>query len=167
MKSALTTLWSDFWSERNAREKMLCITLGLIFSIALLYSLLWMPARSGSARLMAKLPVMERELAQMQEQARQARELGRRPANIAPLGDGLRDALMTSLAQHGMSNAQLSVLNGAVQIKLTNVFFADWIGWLDEIRKQYKLQIAEAQLIRLNEDGQVNLTALLQAPSVR
>ncbi|BBO58956.1 type II secretion system protein GspM [Mycoavidus sp. B2-EB] len=167
MKSALITLWRDFWSERNAREKMLCITLGLVFSIALLYSVLWMPARSGSTRLMAKLPAMERELAQMQEQARQAQELGRRPANITPIGDGLRDTLMTSLAQHNMTNAQLSVLNGAVQIKLTNVFFADWLGWLNEIRKQYKLQIAEAQLTSLNEDGQVDLTALLQAPSAR
>jgi len=167
MKNILTTLWNDFWSERNAREKKLLILFGLILSMVLLYSVLWAPARAGSVRLAAKLPVMQRELAQMQEQARQARELGGQAASLAPLGDGLHHALMASLAQRGMTHAQVSVLNGAVQVKLTHVFFADWVGWLDEIRKQYKLQVTEAQLTSLNEGGQINLTAVLQGPAAR
>lgn len=89
--------------------------------MVLLYSLLWAPARTSSARLMATLPIMERELAQMQEQARQARELGRMSANITPINDSLRDALVASLARRSIANAQISVLNGVVQIKLTNV----------------------------------------------
>ncbi len=167
MKSILTTLWSDFWSERTPREKTLLTVCGTVLGMVLLYSLLWAPARTSSARLMATLPSMERELAQMQEQARQARELGRMSANITPINDSLRDALVASLAQRSIANAQISVLNGVVQIKLANVPFADGIGWLDEIRKRYKLQVAEAHVTSLNEVGQVNLTMLLQTPVAR
>lgn len=44
--------------------------------------------------------------------------------------------------------------------------FPAWTQWLDDARKQFKVQVGEAHVSALKDDGQVDLTAVMQ-PAVQ
>jgi general secretion pathway protein M len=54
------------------------------------------------------------------------------------------------------------LVGSAVQVQLKDVSFPAWTVWLDDVRKQFKVQVAETHVIAQKPDGQVDLTASLQ-----
>jgi general secretion pathway protein M len=165
VKKQIGDLWAEFWDGRTQREKTLLMWGGLVAAIALVYLVLWAPAYEGRARLRESLPVMQRQLAQMTAQANEARSLSGTVEGVMPTGGALKDALAKSLADNGMQAAQVQVIGAAVQIQLKNASFPEWTMWLDDVRKLYKVQVAEAHIQALKPDGQVDLTASLQPAS--
>lgn len=105
---------------------------------------------------------MQRQLATMTAQANDARSLAPAAQGVTPTGGALRDALAKSLADNGMQPTQIQVIGAAVQITLKNASFPNWTMWLDDARKQFKVQVSEAHVTALKVDGQVDLTASLQ-----
>jgi len=161
--TALSGVWAEFWDARSAREKTLLTWGGAVLAVAIGWSVLWAPAADGRAQLRASLPGLQRELAQMTAQANEARTLAGAAASVAPGGQALKDALTASLADHGMTGAQVQLIGTSVQVQLKNASFPAWTGWLDDVRKQFKVQVVEAHVSALKADGQVDLTASLQA----
>jgi general secretion pathway protein M len=162
MKAEIGRTLSEFWEVRTPREKTLLIWGGLALGLALIYLVLWAPAYEGRARLRDTLPTMQRQLATMNAQAMEARSLAGNAESVTPTGGALRDALAKSLADNGMQPTQLQVVGAAVQFQLKNASFPNWTMWLDDARKQFKVQVLEAHVTALKPDGQVDLTASLQ-----
>ena len=167
MRAALTNTWMDFWSERTTREKALLTIGGVLLGIFILYGILLAPALQGRARLLNQLPALQRQLADMTAQANEARALSSRSQGAAPRGNTLKNALADSLRQQGITGAQVLIAGNAVQIEAKNVSFSSWVAWLDQVRKQYRVQIVETHATALKEDGQVDLSATLQPPDVK
>lgn len=155
-------LFNDWWGERAPREKTLLGSGALILALVILYSILWSPAQTGRTQLLHSLPGMQNQLAQMEAQAVEARSLSGVAASVVPAGNSLRDALTAALADHGLPNGQLTVLGNGVQVQLKNASFAAWVGWLDDARKRFKVQVSEAHVIAQKPDGQVDINATLQ-----
>jgi general secretion pathway protein M len=162
MIKALSDTWAEFWAGRTQREKTLLMWGGLGGCILLVYLVLWAPAYEGRAHLRDTLPDMQRTLAQMTAQANEARALSGGGQGVLPTGPALRDALAKSLADNNIAAAQVLSTGGAVQIQLKNASFPVWTVWLDDVRKQFKVQVAETHVTALKPDGQVDLTASLQ-----
>ncbi|MBY4869227.1 type II secretion system protein M [Burkholderia sp. Bp9017] len=162
----LNQAFAQFWGERSQREKMLLGWGGAVLAVAIAYSVLWSPAQEGSARIRNTLPTMRRELAEMTAQANEAKSLTAAAQGVAPTGLALKDALAASLSDHGLQGAQAQVVGNGVQIQMKNVPFPVWTQWLDDARRQFKVQVGEAHVTGLKEDGQVDLTAVMQ-PSMQ
>lgn len=163
MKAELNETWRAFWDERTEREKRLLGWGGMVLIAVIAYSVLWSPAQEGRAKLQGELPTLRGELAQMTEQANEARSLVAASQGVAPTGLALRDALTASLADHGLAAASpLQIVGDGVQIQLKNASFPTWTQWLDDVRHQFKAQVVEAHISALKADGQVDLTAVLQ-----
>jgi general secretion pathway protein M len=62
---------------------------------------------------------------------------------------------------------QVQLLGNAVQIQLKNASFPVWTTWVDDARHQFKVQVAEAHVTALKDDGQVDLTASLQPSTAK
>ena len=165
--TALGEVWAEFWDARNAREKLLLTWGGALAAIAIGWSVLWQPAADGRAQLRDSLPALQRQLAQMTAGADEARSLSGAAASVVPGGAALRDALVASLNDHGLAGAQVQTIGTAVQVQLKNASFAAWTGWLDDVRRQFKVQVVEAHVSALKADGQVDLTASLQPANAR
>lgn len=163
--TVLANAWAGFWAGRTAREKTLLTWGGALLAVVIAYSVLWEPAQQGRAELRAALPAMQRELAQMTAEADEARALAPAAQGAAPTGLALKDALAASLTQAGFVSPQVQLAGDAVRIELKNASFAAWAMWLDDARRQFKVQVAEAHATALKVDGQVDLTASLQPPS--
>jgi general secretion pathway protein M len=54
-----------------------------------------------------------------------------------------------------------------VQIQLKNASFPAWTAWVDDVRRQFQVQVAEAHVTALKDDGQVDLTASLQPSTAK
>ncbi|KVE35175.1 type II secretion system protein GspM [Burkholderia sp. TSV86] len=168
MKTEWNEALSQFWDARTTREKQLLGWGGAVLAIAIAYSVLWSPAQEGRARIQRELPTMRHELAQMNAQANEARTLAAAAQGVAPTGLALKDALASSLSDHGLAVAGPPQLVGSgVQIQLKNASFPLWTQWLDDVRHQFKAQVVEAHATALKDDGQVDLTAVLQPASTK
>ncbi|MEI5999100.1 type II secretion system protein M [Paraburkholderia bengalensis] len=167
MKAELLNAWAGFWEVRTPREKALLTWGGAVLAVVIVWSVLWAPAQEGRARLRASIPSLQRQLSQMTAQANEARSLSAAAQGVAPTGGALKDALAASLNDHGLAATQVQVLGNAVQIQLKNASFPAWTLWLDDARKQFKVQVAETHVTALKEDGQVDLTASLQPAAIK
>ncbi|CAB3752376.1 type II secretion system protein M [Paraburkholderia humisilvae] len=167
MKEQLLEAWASFWGARNPREKALLTWGSVVLAMVIAWSVLWSPAQEGRAHLLEQLPGMQRELAQMTAQANEARALTGVAQGVAPTGGALKDALTASLSDHGLNPIQVQVIGSAVQIQLKNASFPAWTAWLDDVRRQFKVQVSEAHVTALKEDGQVDLTASLQPATIK
>jgi general secretion pathway protein M len=166
-KSAVATALGDFWGERSPREKKLISIGSAVLALVVLYSVALDPALTGRAKLRDELPAMQRRLAQMTAEANEARSLSSAAQGSAPTGNALKDALAASLAQRGLAATQLNVAGPNVQLQLKNVEFGTWVAWLDDVRRQFKVKVAEAHVSALKEDGQVDVTATLQPANTK
>ncbi|MBN3752916.1 type II secretion system protein M [Paraburkholderia sp. Tr-20389] len=167
MKAELLNTWAGFWEARTVREKGLLTWGGAVLAVVIVWSVLWAPAQDGRARLRESIPSLQRQLSQMTAQANEARSLSAAAQGVAPTGGALKDALTASLSDHGLSATQVQVLGNAVQIQLKNASFPAWTQWLDDARKQFKVQVSEAHVTALKQDGQVDLTASLQPAIIK
>ncbi len=167
VSGAWAEAWTDFWEARSTREKALLTWGGAVLALAIGWSVLWQPAADGRARLRESLPGMQRGLAQMTAEADEARSLAGAAASVAPGGQALKDALTASLADHALTGAQIQLIGATVQVQMKNASFPAWAAWLDDVRKQFKVQVVEAHITALKADGQVDLTASLQPANTR
>jgi general secretion pathway protein M len=167
MKAQLVQTWAGFWDQRSEREKTLLTWGGSILAVVVAWSVLWAPAQEGRAHLRESLPALQRQFAQMTAQANEARQLSAAAQGVAPTGGALKDALTASLNDHGLAATQVQVIGNAVQIQLKNASFPAWTSWVDDVRKQFKVQVSEAHVTALKEDGQVDLTASLQPSTAK
>src|ERR1700744_6446202 len=167
MKAELAQSWAGFWDQRTEREKTLLAWGGGVLGVLIAWSVLWAPAQDGRTRLRESLPSLQRQLAQMTAQANEARPLAAAVQGVAPTGAALKDALTASLSDHGLAATQVQVIGNAVQIQMKNASFPAWTNWVDDVRKQFKVQVSEAHATALKEDGQVDLTASLQPSTAK
>jgi general secretion pathway protein M len=167
MKTELAQTWASFWDARTEREKTLLLWGGAALGVVIAWSILWAPAQDGRAHLRETLPAMQRQLAQMTAQADEARRLSAAAQGVTPTGGALKDALSASLTEHGLAAVQVDLLGNAVQVQLKNASFPAWTVWVDDVRRQFKVQVAEAHVTALKTDGQVDLTASLQPSTAK
>lgn len=158
---ALIAAW---WDERQAREKRL-ISIGLlVLVLAIFYNVLIAPAWQNTADLKRSLPGMKQQLATMQGEADEARRLSVAAQGVAPTGDSLLAAVTSSLTDRGFANNKVQRVGSAVQIDLENVSFARWIAWVDDMRKQLKVQVAQTHITpSASNDGRVSVRVTLDA----
>lgn len=167
MKAELAQTWAGFWDQRTEREKAILTWGSAALAVVIAWTVLWAPAQDGRAHLRESLPSLQRQLAQMTAQANEARQLSAAAQGVAPTGAALKDALTASLSDHGLATVQVQVIGNAVQIQLKNASFPVWTTWVDDARKQFKVQVAEAHVTALKDDGQVDLTASLQPSTAK
>jgi general secretion pathway protein M len=167
MKAELAQSWAGFWDQRTEREKTLLVWGGGVLGVLIAWSVLWAPAQEGRGRLRESLPSLQRQLAQMTAESNEARPLAAAVQGVAPTGAALKDALTASLSDHGLAATQVQVIGNAVQIQMKNASFPAWTNWVNDARKQFKVQVAEAHVSALKEDGQVDLTASLQPSTAK
>lgn len=162
---AIAIAW---WDERNAREKRFLSIGLLIVGLTIFYNVLIQPALSGSASIRAALPAMRQQLAAMEDQGNDARRLSAAAQSVAPTGDSLSSAVTSSLADKGLTADKVELAGAAVRVDLKHVSFARTVGWLDDMRKQLKVQVSEAHIAPAAEaDGRVDVSVTVAAANGR
>lgn len=141
------------WSALQSRERLALGLLALFVLLALLYLLLWQPARQGVTAARSAYE-QERALhAYLQAQAPLARSLASKPqASLDPAR--LQGLVTASAAEQGLAIVRVdSDSDGSLQVSLQPAPFDLLLRWFSQLEQQ-GVRIVEAGLDR-TEDNRV------------
>jgi general secretion pathway protein M len=150
---------SAFWNARNARERMLLAAAVIVIALGLIYLLLIDPALTEREQLNKNLPVLRRQVAELQAMSKEVSGLSARTQSVGPLS---RDSLEAALIRKGLKPQNLTLTGEIARVQLNSVPFAGVIDWLDEMQKTALLSVIEANIVAQPEAGLVNATLTLR-----
>lgn len=156
------------WAARTQQERKFLGVGGAVVALALVYLVLIDPALEGRDRLSRSLPQLRQQAAELQAMAEQAQALAGQPGSATPAAaPGLltRETLAASMTARGLDPAALSMSGELVTLQLSNVAFANLVGWLDEQRRDQRLEVQEAQFSAQDAQGHVNGSVTLRRAS--
>lgn len=155
------------WAARTAQERKFLTVGGVVIGLALLYLVLISPALDGRDRLHRSLPQLRQQSAEVQALAEQVQALAGQPAGAPSAAPGLvsREVLAASMTARGLDPAALSMSGELVTLQLSNVAFANLVAWLDEQRRDLRLEVQEAQFSAQDAQGHVNGSLTLRRTS--
>jgi general secretion pathway protein M len=149
-----------FWQVRTEQERKLLAVGGAVIGLALFYSLLVDPALSGRDKLRKQLPELRQQEAEMQALAREAASLEGQ-SNIAP-PPMTRDSLNAGLSARGLNPQSVNVTGEYAKLQFNGAQFAGLVAWLDAVRTESRINVAEAAITAQDTPGVVNATLTLR-----
>jgi general secretion pathway protein M len=151
---------SEFWSARNARERVMLAAAAVVVLFGLVYWVLINPALSGRERLRASLPAMRQQVAQLQALSKEASSLSATAPPSVPTMT--RENLEASLARKGLKAQNISVTGENARLQMPSVSFASLLDWMDDAQKTALLSVVDANIVALGQPGIVNATLTLR-----
>lgn len=153
---------SNFWMERNARERSMLTAAFAVIVLGLIYALLLGPAIDGRAQLEKSLPPLRQQAAEMQALSRQAAALANTGAT--PPATVTRESIDASLSRRGLKPQSVALTGDLVRLQMAPVSFAGLIDWLEEMRQTARLSVVEANIVAQAQADMVNVTLTLRQP---
>lgn len=161
--SGLRERVSAYWIARTEQERKFLLVGGAVAALALFYLVLLEPALNGREQLRRALPELRQQAAQLEALAAEAQAVAAQPAPVvAPV---TRESLAASMGGRGLNPSTLSVSGEYTKVQLSNVSFANLMGWLDAQRRESRLVVQDAQFSAQNALGQVDATLTLRQSS--
>jgi len=151
---------SNFWNERNKRERNMLSAAAVVIVLGLLYALLIDPALSGRRDLERKLPALRQQAAEVQALAKEASALGSKAA--APVPEVTRESIENSLSRKGIKSQSVALTGDLLRIQLNGASFSGLVDWLEEMRKSARLSVVDANITAQEKVDTVNATLTLR-----
>ena len=151
---------SAFWIERNARERKQIALAIAVAVCALIYMLLVAPALNGRAQLEKSLPELRQQSAELKNLATQASALSAATATPAP--PATKEVIEASLANKGLKAQSVAPAGEIIKVQLSAVSFTGMLDWLDEIQKNLRITVVDANVTAQPQTDIVNATLTLR-----
>lgn len=152
----------SFWLARSAPERSLLGGAALLLLLALIYATLLDPALVGRSQMEANLPALRQQAAEMQTLAREAAGLaGRSAPALTPVS---KESLEASLARRGLNAQSISMTGDFARLQFSAVSFGALVNWLDEMQKNTRLSVVDANIVALATPGSVNASLTVRQP---
>lgn len=149
-----------FWMERNARERKAIALAALVIVLALIYSIFIGPALAGRAQLEKALPPLRQQAAELQLLSKQATALA--GVTAPPAVVITKDSLEAALTRRGLKPQSVVLTGELVKVQFESASFAGIVNWLDEMQKNARLSVVEANIEALAPVDMVNATLTLR-----
>lgn len=149
-----------FWSERNARERLMLAGAAAFALLGLVMVLLIDPALSGRAQLSKTLPELRQQAAAMQALAKEAAALNGREAVAPP--PLTRESIEAALGRKGLNAQNIVITGDFAKLQLNAVPFSGLLDWLAEEQRNSRISVQEATINSLPTPGLVVATLTLR-----
>ena len=151
---------SEFWTERDARERATLTAGAMALALGITYLLLIDPALNGRKNVSNALPHLRQQVAQMQALSKEAAALSGTPTPaVAPIS---REIIQAALARNGLHPQNLLLTGDHAKVQLSSASFASMLAWLDEMQKTAMLSVVDANIVALNKADLVDVTLTLR-----
>lgn len=148
----------EWFTQRNQREQISLLLLGLALVLYLLYMFVWAPLGTRREQLLLQNTAIAESRVRvdaMVSQVLQLRQNGAKPETQLNL---------TSVINESTSRFRLPVIRlqpnsrGEIQVRVENASFDDVMKWLYEMEYGKGLQVRELSLTKANTAGRVNVS---------
>ncbi len=155
-----------WWAGLQPRERRLVGIGGVVVTVVLVYLLAFEPASVGRQRLLAELPGLRGQVAQMEGLAAEARRLSTQAAQGAESPQQVRTALERSIEAAGLKGSlvQLQLAGELIDVRFKAVSFAAWLAWFDTALRETRVRTVDVAIEREGAPGQVSARLTLEAP---
>lgn len=153
-----------YWDTRSAQEQKLLKMLAGLSAPLLVYLLLWQPAHSNVAKLLATLPALNMQAEKLRNQAAEVEMLRHRPKHATLDAAALKTSIEDSATRHHLREAITSLdlqQPNAVRISLAAVSFDAWLRWLNELQQEQHVRADSLSIAMLPQPGMVKINATL------
>ena len=151
---------AEFWIARDARERAMLAAAAATAALGLFYALLIDPALTGRDQLNKNLPELRRQVAQLQELAKEAATFSGKSA--PPAAAMSEEGIKTALARKGLKPQSVLLTGDFVKVQLAAVSFSGTLAWLDDMQKSARLSVVDANIVALAQPDTVNATFTLR-----
>ncbi|MBI3523658.1 MAG: type II secretion system protein M [Betaproteobacteria bacterium] len=162
----------SLWAARQPRERSFLMALAAFVALALLLQGLW-SAHSARVRLHNQIPQLRLQVATLQRQAGEIRQLQSLPASpAAQEGNALLTAAIAAARTTGLVLAANQLqLEGPRQLRLrANLPFDQWLEWIAALQRDAHLRLILCRIEGADEaapggmPGVVKIDALFALP---
>ncbi|MGZ3235937.1 MAG: type II secretion system protein GspM [Burkholderiaceae bacterium] len=151
---------SAFWIERNARERKQIGLAIVLVACALLYMLFVSPALGGRAQLEKSLPELRLQAAELQNLSKEAATLS--TVTATPVPPVTKEVIEAALASKGLKSQSVAATGDVIKVQLSEVSFTGMLDWLDEMQKNLRVTVVDANITAQAQSDIVNATLTLR-----
>ncbi|CAM3445631.1 type II secretion system protein GspM [Parendozoicomonas haliclonae] len=155
----------QYWNTLSEREKHLCVLLGPVITIWIIWMGIIQPIKAQRAQLEEQVGNSQQMLARVETMATQISELkasGQVSGNSVPKGSHqpLNRVVNQSAGQHKLVIKSLRSSGNGVQVTLADAPFTRVMVWLDSLEKEYQVTADRVQLEKAQQSGVVSIKRL-------
>ncbi|MEO8102929.1 MAG: type II secretion system protein GspM [Betaproteobacteria bacterium] len=148
------------WHRLDRRRQRFALAAGTLLVAALVFAYVWLPAARERDRLTARLPQLAAQLARMQQQADEVRQLQSTSA-LAPVPPTAAD-IASLQAAFGEGSRVSFEPNRAFRVVIPKIAYATWWDRLGDVQSRHQLELASMALQALpGSNREVSIDMLL------
>ena len=151
----LQTRWQSRWQSLSADGQRVIKLSAALLAVGLVWAYLWQPASKQREALTIRIPQLQSQLATMQSEAEEIKQINAMPAVLTTNARVLAD--VTNLQVVFGANAKVTI-NESRQFVITasKTAYTDWLDHLEMALNRYRLAVVSVTLKPV-EPGSVNL----------
>jgi len=145
----MTSQIKQYWSGLQQREQLVLLLGVVVVAGIIFYATIWRPWHIAINAMEAKLPKLRTDLIWMQQQSEQlkasegsltvSKAKGADQSLLSVIEQTAKRAKVSSAIQQMVPNRD----NNEVRVVLDGVNFNQWVRWIDELFKQYGVNIKQ------------------------
>lgn len=156
----------QYWAQLRPRERQLLMGAGGILVLMLLYLLLWEPLVSGADRLQQQVKDNRELVEWMRQSANEVRALQASRGRQGSIGGQSLLGVIDRTAKGSELGSAVKRIEPdgqeRVRVWLERASFDDMVVWLDQIQRQFGLQIESAVIDRDVSEGRVSARVVIE-----
>lgn len=152
--------FSEFWTARDARERLMLAAGAVVVTFGLTYALLIAPALTGREQLGKNMPVLRQQVAQLQALSKEAAALSGKSA--LPMVAMSKESIEAALMRKGLKAQSVILTSDVAKVQLAAVSFPDTLGWLADMKNTALISVVEANIVALSQADTVDATLTLR-----
>lgn len=151
---------SAFWGVRNEREKKQIVLAATVAVIGLVYLFLIEPAYLGRVQLQKSLPALRQQAVEMEALSNEAKAL----AGITPppVPDMTKEGIEALLTRAGAKPQSVTLTGDFAKLQFSSVSFASLASALDELKRNARISVVDANINALPQQDVVNAAFTLR-----
>ncbi|MBI3562647.1 MAG: type II secretion system protein M [Gammaproteobacteria bacterium] len=146
----------------NERERRIVYAAGAALVVVICYQLLWSPLFGGMGKLHKKVEQQQKDIAWMQDNMGELRELSRSSARASTPGRSIYSVIELSARSKFGDAIQVQQEGQKVRVIISNASFDAIMLWLDGLQTQQQVAIREFNAETSGSSGYVKSTILLE-----
>ena len=148
-----------YWQQLEGRDKHLAILLLSTFLLAAGYWLLWQPLQTELTNTRRNISVQTQTLQEVKVLGQKITELQGGSVGRTEAGD-LNQLVNRTALRNQISISRIQAKSNAVQIWIDDVNFNQFISWLENLNKQYGIEIQNIDISAIDHNGMIKVRRL-------
>lgn len=157
----------EYLKGLESRERNLVVIAAVMLALAIPYQFIWKPFSESLENTSVRVKSQRNQLAKMQQQASEIRQLQGAGTVIAQPGrQFLNNLINTAAKKNGLTNA-LNIKADSednLRVSMDNVPFDNVMTWLDQLISNSGIIVSKLTVDRQPTVGRVNVSVYMEAP---